>query len=113
MKLIDIRDQIIRKKGAISRETTIYLNLPYIGFSGKSGIGFVRVVKNAVKIDQNNRVKWYHSASNALTSAVAYVRQIYKLKMSVNGWEKFRVKHYNTTEVSEIVKELIKNLKKC
>ncbi len=109
MKIIDIRDQIVRKKGAVLRETTIYLNLPYIGFSHKSGIGFVGVSNKEVKTDQNNRVRWYHTLSNTLTSAVACARRNYRLKIPVNGWEKIRVKHYNTSEAPEIVKAIIKN----
>ncbi len=112
---IDLTHLSERKVGQRQAEETVYhkpqTNL--FGFSGNTGIGFVKYVKSRGEIQkrQNGFTKWYHGSSNTLVEAVRNIRKWYGLNVSPNGWTKYRVK-YRNLETNELIKTLYNEINK-
>ncbi len=111
MRAVDITPGLERRKN-VSRisYSTLYVSRTHVGFSGKLGIGFVKRTKAGVRKTLNGRVKWYHSCATSLVDALRTVRSHYSIKVPSSGWDKIRVKHYNTTEVDQLVAASINSL---
>ena len=103
---IDITNKLKRKKYSVFKNTTVYINNKYYAFVSKLGIGFLKRNKNGVRLTANNRVKWYHSSSNDLRSALTSVRKNYGITIPSKEWKKIKVKHYNLSDIKEIVNAL-------
>lgn len=107
MKTIDLRDELPRPKYSVLKETTLHVNGKYVGFRHVGlGVGFVRKTQAGLTELRSGRVRWYHTIESTLIDAVRYVRKTYGLKMPVNGWETFRVKHFNNSTATEIIDAL-------
>lgn len=105
MKEIDITTNLERRKN-ISRVaySTIYVNKNHVGFYSKLGIGFIKKTKSGIRKTLNGRVRWYNTCATNLNDSIRSVRSFYKVNVSSKGWDKIRVRHYNTTEAEEIVR---------
>jgi hypothetical protein len=111
MKTIDLTPELERKKGATIQRTTLYMKLPYIAFYHHNmGVAFLRVIKKntKVKLEKSGRVKWYHTIDGDLRHAIIYARKIYGIKLPIKGWEKMKVRHYNISEVEDMVLAILK-----
>ena len=110
MKQIDLTADLQKRPGSRVAHFTIYANAPYFGFSDLSkmstGISFVKRTKTGIFCHRSGASRWYFGSSSTLTKAVSNVRTRYGLKMSQKGWERLRVKAYNTSLASEIVSKL-------
>lgn len=109
MKQIDLTTTLNKRKGSRVTYTTVYYNHKNIyAIKSSVGLGFVRFLKTKKQMQttSNNQTKWYHSSSNSLVEALTDVRKWYNLKVRNTGWDKFRVKLYNTTETDELIKTL-------
>ena len=111
MRAVDITPGLERRKN-VSRITysTLYVSRTHVGFSGKLGIGFVKRTKAGLRKTLNGRVKWYCSCDTNLVDALRAVRKHYSIQVPSSGWEKIKVKHYNTTEVEQLVAASINSL---
>jgi len=112
MRKIDLTQKFERSKGDRVSYLTMYLNSPYVGFADigelSTGITFARKLKrNGVKKDKTGGVKWYFGSDTTLSRAVSTARKRYGLKVPVNGWEKVKVKVWNTTDASDIIETLV------
>lgn len=111
MKNIDLTDRLEKKKNDKRVETTIYRNGKYYGFASSqgslaTGIAFLRTTYKGVFCHRNGIIKWYFGDYNSLAEAVSRARKRYGIKFPVHGWEKFRVKHFNTSTPQQIVAQL-------
>ena len=106
MKVIDLTSRLERKKHSVFSTTNVYLNGGFIAFMSSIGIGFLKRTKKGVKMTANGRLKWYHSNSTDLQSALTSVRSTYAIKIPNQGWDKVKVKHYNLTDVEQLIELL-------
>jgi len=106
MKQIDLTSSLPRKKYSVYASTNVYSNDKYIGFMSNIGIGFLKRTRKGVRMTANGRVRWYHTTVNDLQTALTSVRQNYGISIPSNGWNKLKVKHYNLTDVEQLIKQL-------
>lgn len=111
-KIIDLRNDLGRKKFALKSQTRVYMNDKFIGFTTPTreklvtGISFVRLLKNRFKTERSGDAKYYHGANKDLNSAITFANKFYSTKIPREGWKKFLVTHYNTTTTEEIINQL-------
>lgn len=109
MRQIDLTDRIEKRKGSRVTYSTVYLNGMYVGFASSVGISFAKALKRGgIRSHKNGTARWYFGSDNSLTRAVSNARRVYGISLPVNGWEKARIKTYNTTDTEEVVLNLIK-----
>ncbi len=107
MRQLDLTKDLEKRPGSRVAYFTIYANAPYFGFTDHStmttGISFIRRTKAGIFCHKSGSARWYFGSSPQLKKAVANVRARYSLKVSQKGWEKLRVKAYNSSQAAEIV----------
>jgi len=106
MKVIDLTSRLERKKYSVYSTTNVHLNGSYLGVVSKMGIGFLKRTRKGVRMTSNGRVRWYHTNATDLQSALTSVRSNYGISIPSQGWDKVKVKHYNLTDVEQLI-ELI------
>lgn len=100
---IDLTPALDRKKGSRVTYTTIYVNAPYYGFAGSTGIAFLKTTRKGLRTHKTGAPRWFFGDSNTLSTAVSRARKRYGLKMPVKGWTKVKARHYNTTTTEEFI----------
>ncbi len=103
MKVIDLTSRLERKKYSVYSTTNIHLNGSYLGVVSKMGIGFLKRTRKGVRMTSNGRVRWYHTNATDLQSALTSVRSNYGISIPSQGWDKVKVKHYNLTDVEQLI----------
>jgi len=103
MKQLDFTEKITRKKYSVYAYSNAYLNDGFIAFAYTMGIGFLKRTRKGVRTTANGRVRWYHTNNKSIQSAITSVRRNYGISIPSNGWNKVKVKHYNLTEVEELI----------
>ena len=106
MQSIDLTTKLERKKYSVFSSTKVYLNSKYLGFVSKMGIGFIKRTRKGVRMTSNGRVRWYHTNVTDLQSALTSVRSNYGISIPSQGWNKVKVRHYNLTDIEQIIKLL-------
>lgn len=108
MRQIDLTDKLQKVKGSRVSYSTVYLHSGrYTGFVSSVGVSFVRALKKGgIATHKNGTAKWYFGGSQSLSEALSTSRRRYGIKLPVKGWEKVRIKTYNTTMVDEIINTL-------
>ena len=103
MTQLDLTNRLTRKKYSVYAYTNVYINDGFIAFADSLGIGFLKRTRKGVRTTANGRVRWYHTNDNAIQSALTSVRQNYGISIPSNGWNKVKVKHYNLTDVEQLI----------
>ena len=107
MRQIDLTQLLEKRSGSRVSYSTLYLNNNWTGFASSIGISFVRALKKGgLRVHKTGAVRWYFGGSQTLSKAVSTARGRYGIKLPVKGWEKVRVKTYNTTNAEEVVLKL-------
>ena len=106
MRIIDLTTKLERKKHSVFSTTNVYLNNKYFGFVSKMGIGFIKRTRKGVRMTSNGRVRWYHTNVTDLQSALTSVRCNYGISIPSQGWDKVKIKHYNLSDLEQILKLL-------
>ena len=106
MTQLDLTNRLTRKKYSVYAYTNVYINDGFIAFADSLGIGFLKRTRKGVRTTANGRVRWYHTNDNAIQSALTSVRQNYGISIPSNGWSKVKVKHYNLTDVEQLIQAL-------
>lgn len=106
MTQLDLTERLTRKKYSVYAYTNVYINDGFIAFADSLGIGFLKRTRKGVRTTSNGRVRWYHTNDNAMQSALTNVRRNYGISIPSNGWNKVKVKHYNLTDVEQLIQAL-------
>jgi hypothetical protein len=112
MKVIDLTSRLERKKYSVFTHTNVYqlatypLSKGFIAFADSMGIGFLKRTRKGVRMTSNGRVRWYHTNATDLQSALTSVRSNYGISIPSQGWDKVKVKHYNLTDVEQLIELL-------
>jgi hypothetical protein len=106
MTQLDLTERLTRKKYSVYAYTNVYINDGFIAFADSLGIGFLKRTRKGVRTTANGRVRWYHTNDNAIQSALTSVRKNYGISIPSNGWNKVKVKHYNLTDVEQLIQAL-------
>lgn len=113
MKNIDLTQELAKRKSSKVTYLTVYYNGKNIyALRSSVGLGFIRFLKSKKRVQRtsNNQTKWYHSSTNSLNEALSEVRKWYSLKIRTAGWQKYRVKVYNTTDAIELIEKLNRSI---
>ena len=106
MTQLDLTERLTRKKYSVYAYTNVYKRDGFIAFADSLGIGFLKRTRKGVRMTANGRVKWYHTTETNLQSALTSARQNYGISVPSNGWNKVKVKHYNLTDVEQLIQVL-------
>ena len=106
MRQLDVTNRLNRKKYSVYAYTNVYVREGFLAFADSLGIGFLKRTRKGVRMTSNGRVRWYHTTETNLQSALTSARQSYGISIPSNGWNKVKVKHYNLTDVEQLIQAI-------